>query len=80
MIGDDNSTNQALLYQQKVNAEFVVTQDDATIGLSPEDQVDADRQAFLDFGSNKPVFDPNNPHQHIDYLDPNFDYTQAYLL
>ena len=78
--GDDNSTNQALLYQQTVNAEIVVTQDDATIGLSPEDQVNADRQAFLDFGSNKPVFDPNNPHQHIDYLDPNFDYTQAYLL
>jgi hypothetical protein len=77
--GDDGSTDQALLYQQTVNARFDVTQGEATIGLSPEDQVNADRQAYLDGLSTKPVFDPNNP-PDFNYLDPDFDYRQAYLL
>ena len=70
----------AIALSNRINVEVDVTPGEATVGLSPEDQVDADRQAFLDGLSNRPVFDPNNPHQHINYLDPDFDYTQAYLL
>jgi len=65
----------------RINVESIVTQGEATIGLSPEDQVNADRQAFLDGFSDKPAgFDPDNPSKDIDYLDPNFSYSQAYLL
>ena len=78
-IVDDGSTTDALKFTPTFDDKKKVAETVTTAKPIDKEQDAADRRAFLDGFSTNPGFDPNDPGKDIDYLDPDFDWTQTLL-